>query len=98
MSDEVTYEGCEQFVGWTVTLIPMTAGEFGEPCYSLDCPGYKRVHLTPSKHDVYMLQQAERDGRATEAKRAWVHNRPPDWVEAGWLVEWLKHGLLKRVK
>lgn len=97
-----TFIGVGQFEGWKFELVESPAA--GVPGYADGCPGYIRTQLTPAKCSVEHLKSDSHaydkrfnPKRAVEMEQFILH-REPEWIEAQWLVEWLKHGSIKEVK
>lgn len=84
------YAGVGQFKGWTFTLTPSGEGYMqhtitAPACWWESCRGCAECYdqLTPGY----------------SAKRKYEIEHPADkWIEANWLTQWMKNGLIKEQK
>ncbi len=88
------FVGLREFDGWKFTLTP-EPNEAGSP-------GFRRIHVAPragafdAHREICEMHERLYPGY-TARFRQWLESRPADWVEANWLVQWLKGGSIREV-
>lgn len=84
---ENTYTGTGQFQGWKFTLTP--SGE-GYTRHTITAP---RVWWESVRECAEFYDQLK-PGYAKKRKYE-IEHPADDWIEANWLTQWTKHGLIK---